>query len=78
MTVDNNCAPHGPVSKLEKIKQQIKALDPKDVWELSEWLNEYTNELWDQQMEADVKAGRLDKLAEQVRKDIAEGKVRPL
>jgi hypothetical protein len=66
------------MTKLEKIKQQIQTLDPKDVWTLSTWLNEYTNELWDQQMEADVKAGRLDKLAEQARKDIAEGKTRPL
>jgi hypothetical protein len=66
------------MTKLEKIKQQIQTLDPKDVWILSGWLGEYTNELWDQQMEADVEAGKFDKLAEEARKDHAEGKTRPI
>jgi hypothetical protein len=66
------------MTKLEKIKQQIQTLDPKDVWTLSAWLGEYTNELWDRQMEADVEAGKFDKLAEEARKDHAEGKTRSL
>lgn len=45
------------MTKLENIKQQIQTLIPKDVWTLSARLDEYTSDLWDQQMEADAKAG---------------------
>jgi hypothetical protein len=66
------------MTKLEKIEQEIAALDPKDVRKLADWLDEYTNELWDRQIEADAKAGKLDKLIGDARNEIAAGKVRPL
>jgi hypothetical protein len=66
------------MTKLEKIEQDISALDPMDVRKLADWLDEYKAELWDRQMEADAKAGKLDKFIEEARREIAEGKVRPL
>jgi ribosomal protein L29 len=66
------------MTKLEKIEQDISALDPMDVRKLADWLDEYKAELWDRQMEADAKAGKLDKLIAEARREIAEGKVRPL
>ena len=67
-----------PMTKLEKIEQEIASLDPKDVRKLADWLDEYKSDLWDRQIEADVKAGKLDKLAENALKEIAAGRVRPL
>ena len=66
------------MTKLEKIEQDISSLDPNDVRKLADWLDEYKAELWDRQMEADAKAGKLDKLIAEARCEIAEGKVRPL
>jgi hypothetical protein len=66
------------MTKLEKIEQEIALLDPKDVRKLATWIEEYKEELWDRQIEADAKSGRLDKLVESARKEIADGKVRPL
>jgi ribosomal protein L29 len=66
------------MTKLEKIEQDISALDPMDVRKLADWLDEYKAELWDRQMETDAKAGKLDKLIAEARREIAEGKVRPL
>jgi hypothetical protein len=66
------------MTKLEKIEKEIASLDPKDVRKLADWIEEYKSELWDRQIEADAKAGRLDKLVENARKEIASGKVRPL
>ena len=66
------------MTKLEKIEQEIASLDPKDVRKLADWLDEYKSDLWDRQIEADVKAGKLDKLAENALKEIAAGRVRPL
>ncbi len=66
------------MNKIKEIKQEIRSLNSNDVWKLAEWLDEFKNELWDPQMEADAKAGKLDKLVESARKEIAAGKVRPL
>jgi len=38
------------------------------------WFAEFDAEVWDRQFEADVKAGRLDKLAEKAFKDLREGR----
>jgi hypothetical protein len=66
------------MTKLEKIEQEITSLDPKDVRKLADWIEEYKWELWNRQIEADSKAGKLDKLVENARREIASGKVRPL
>ena len=63
------------MTKLEKIEQDIASLGPSDVAKLAEWLAEYQSDLWDRQIEADAKAGRLDKLMENARAEIAAGKV---
>jgi hypothetical protein len=66
------------MTKLEKIEQEIAALDPKDVRKLADWLDAYKAELWDRQIEADAKAGKLDQLAEQALADHRAGRTRPL
>jgi hypothetical protein len=66
------------MTKLEKIEQEIAALDPKDVRKLADWLDAYKTELWGRQIEADAKAGKLDQLAEQALADHRAGRTRPL
>jgi hypothetical protein len=46
-----------------EIIQQVQKLPPSEVFELSQWLREYEASLWDQQIEADIRAGKLDRLA---------------
>jgi hypothetical protein len=66
------------MTKLEKIEQDIKSLAAADLQKLAEWLEEYKADLWDKQIEADAKAGKLDKLFAEAEADISAGKVRPL
>jgi hypothetical protein len=66
------------MTKLEKLERQIKALTPDEVRRLGAFVDELRAELWDAQMEADVKAGKLDELAEQALADHAAGRTRPL
>jgi hypothetical protein len=66
------------MTKLEKIEQEIASLGKDDLHKLAEWFAEYRTDLWDKQIEEDAKAGRLDKFVENAKKEIAEGKVRPL
>jgi hypothetical protein len=59
---------------LQEIEKAIQQLPPQDFKTLLAWLDEVRADLWDKQIEADAKAGKLDKLAEQALKDFSEGR----
>ena len=63
------------MTKLEIIEKEIASLDPQDVRKLADWLDEYKAELWDRQIEADAKAGRLDGFIASAKAEIAARKV---
>ena len=44
------------------IEQAVVKLDSATLRQFTEWFEEYQAELWDKQIEADSKAGRLDAL----------------
>jgi len=46
--------------------------------EFRAWFAEYDAELWDFQIERDVAAGRLDRLAEEALEDLREGRCKEL
>ncbi|NER22059.1 MAG: hypothetical protein F6J96_15445, partial [Symploca sp. SIO1C2] len=46
--------------------------------QLSVWLQEYLDEMWDQYIEADLTSGKLDKLIAKAEADIAANQVRDL
>ncbi|GIL02986.1 MAG: hypothetical protein BroJett030_28850 [Alphaproteobacteria bacterium] len=66
------------MTRLEKLERQIRALTPEEVRKLGEFLDELRADLWDAQIEADVKAGKLDELIAEAKADIAAGRVKPL
>jgi len=66
------------MTKLEKIERDIASLDPADIRKLAEWLAEYQADIWDRQIEADAKAGKLDKLVEQALADHKAGLTKPI
>ena len=66
------------MTKLEKIEQDIASLTPGEVAKLARWFAEFQADLWDKQIEADAKVGRLDRLADQALASHNAGKTRPL
>lgn len=54
---------------VQEIETAITRLSDHDVAELLAWLEEYHAQLWDEQIEHDAEAGRLDTLLEQVDKE---------
>lgn len=60
--------------KLEEIEDQVRNLSGSDLVEFRKWYAEFDAQAWDRQIEADVKAGKLDALAEAARKAHREGK----
>ena len=63
---------------IEEIKQAVSHLPPEDLAAFREWYQEYDAEVWDKQFEEDVKAGRLDHLAQQAINDLKAGKCKEL
>lgn len=66
------------MSTVAEIESAIAKLKPEEIHEVADWLQELRDELWDKQMDADIKAGRLDPLWEKAKADIAAGRVKPL
>lgn len=50
------------MSTVLEIENAIQKLKPKEIHEVADWLQELREELWDKQIDADAKAGRLDKM----------------
>lgn len=68
----------GQMGKVEKIEREIKDLSPEEMTELREWFAAFDAEAWDRQFEADVRAGKLDALADQALKAHATGQTTKL
>jgi len=66
------------MTTLPEIEAAIKQLPEGDVRQLSAWLQEYLDEMWDREIEADLLLGKLDKLIARVETDIAANRVRDL
>ena len=66
------------MSEVEELQSRIRSLSPENLAQLREWFYEFDDELWDRQIEADMRAGKFDKLIARVRADIAEGRVRKI
>jgi hypothetical protein len=62
------------MSKLETIESQIQELSREDLTQLREWLARFDADVWDLQFEADVKAGKLDALAQNALRDHLAGR----
>ena len=66
------------MSALEMITQAITELPPEEIEQIRAWLNERAEAAWDMQIEADIRAGRLDELADRALREHREGRTRPL
>lgn len=64
--------------KIEEIEQQIQRLSREEFAELREWFLEQDWKAWDAQIEADVKAGKLDKFVAEARSEYESGLARKL
>jgi hypothetical protein len=64
------------MGKIERLEQEIRALSEEELAQLRRWFIEYDAEAWDREIEADAKAGKLDRLAEEALRDFAEGRTK--
>jgi hypothetical protein len=62
------------MEKVERIEQEVQRLSPEELAIFREWFAAFDAQAWDRQFEADVRAGKLDALAERALHDHAAGK----
>jgi DNA topoisomerase VI subunit A len=63
---------------VKEIEKAIEKLSEDDLSDLREWFYKFDNEVWDKQFESDVKAEKLDRLAEKAISDYRAGKFKKL
>ncbi len=62
------------MSTVLEIESAISKLSREELSALRVWFADFDAEAWDRQFEEDVKAGRLDALAEEALRDLREGR----
>ncbi|HLL75528.1 MAG TPA: hypothetical protein VK421_09720 [Pyrinomonadaceae bacterium] len=63
---------------IKEIESAIARLPPSELAKLAEWFAEYQAQVWDGQIERDVKAGRLDEVIEEAEREFGQGRCEPL
>jgi hypothetical protein len=63
---------------ITEIKEAVSKFSPEEFKEFVEWLDELQEHLWDQQIELDLRSGKLDHLIEQAETSFREGKCREI
>jgi len=67
------------MSKVEELEQKVQALSPEELARFREWFLEFDwAAAWDRKLERDVRAGKLDALAEKALRDHRAGKTKPI
>ena len=57
------------MSRVEQLEKQIAELDLSELRSLREWFDRYDADVWDRQIEADAKSGKLANLVDRAVRD---------
>ncbi len=66
------------MSDLEELEQRIQNLPAAELAKFRAWFIEFDHLIWDRQIEANSKAGKLDDLVAEARADYKAGKAREI
>ena len=62
------------MTTVQEIEKAVVNLPRPDLEKFREWFDKFNAETWDRQLESDILAGKLNKLADQALKDQKEGR----
>ena len=65
------------MSSVQEIETAITKLNATDLHAVADWLEKYRDETWDQEIERDVNAGKLDQLINEAKANYRAGKATP-
>lgn len=62
------------MTALETAEQMVEKMSADDLAHFRQWFAEFDGKMWDEQIEADAQAGKLDALAEEALAEYHAGK----
>jgi len=62
----------------QELESAVAGLSRSELASFAEWFEEFVAEAWDAQLESDVRAGKLDHLAQQADEHFGSGRSAPL
>jgi hypothetical protein len=62
------------MSRVEQIEGEVKSLSPDELKAFPDWFARFDAEVWDDQIEADAKNGKLKSLADRALRDHESGR----
>lgn len=66
------------MNEVEELEARISSLSRQDLAKLRDWFLRLDDQLWDEQIASDYRAGKFQDLIDKARKELAEGKAREL
>ena len=66
------------MTTVKEIENAVSKLPKEDLAQFRKWFDEYQSKVWDQELEKDTEAGKLNKVAEEVEKDFNAGNCKEL
>lgn len=66
------------MTSVQSLEQQVQKLSAREFAEFRDWFLDYQWQAWDEQLEQDVKGGKLDELMRKARADQTAGRTKPL
>lgn len=66
------------MTDIEELEAAVTNLPPDKLFQFSQWFEEFIADQWDKQIENDILAGRLNKIAAQVDANFIAGRAKPL
>jgi hypothetical protein len=66
------------MSTVEQIEAEILKLSPQELSQLADWVLDLDEQRWDEQIEQDIAAGKLDFLAQEALAEFEAGNCRTL
>jgi hypothetical protein len=66
------------MTKVEALEREVEALTQEELAAFRDWFAEYDWQAWDRQLERDVAAGRLDRLAAEALADFERGETKEI
>jgi hypothetical protein len=66
------------MTKVQRLEREIEELTRDELAAFRRWFQEYDSAAWDEQIEQDATAGKLDKLAERALADHKAGRTKEI
>jgi len=66
------------MSEVEELETRVRNLPKEEFTKFRDWFFQLENDLWDNQIQSDFRAGKFNKLIEKAREEFAQGKAREL